>query len=336
MLELALLFASALCAVVPLTTVLAAVWWLDRYDREPVWLIALTFGWGAFGAVPLAVVAAGALTVSQGYASAAAGWDAMGLVVAAPVVEEPAKALVLLAVMATRHFDDMTDGFVYGAAAGLGFAMVENLLYLSGVVGDPAVWVGTVVVRTFFSANMHAMATALVGAALGWGKHRGTRARWAVGALGLGLAIGIHGLWNGLLAAEELLDAGGALFGLDLLLLTLEMALVALVFELCIQEEAATIRRELEEEAARGLLPAQHPRVLASWLARLRPGWLPDHVDRETYVRTATLLAVRKRQAKLLGARATADHAVEIDALRARLAALLTAPARPSPAATSR
>lgn len=190
MLELALLFASALCAVVPLTAALAAVWWLDRYDREPVWLIALTFLWGAFGAVPLAVVFATLLTGSVG-PSVATGWPeaALGLVVTAPLVEEPAKALVLLAVAATRHFDDMTDGFVYGAAAGLGFAMIENLLYFHGAVGDPAGWAGTVLVRTFFSANMHAAATAVAGAALGWARFRAPAVRIGAGAGGLALAI---------------------------------------------------------------------------------------------------------------------------------------------------
>lgn len=337
MLELALLFASALCAVVPLTAALAAVWWLDRYDREPVWLIALTFCWGAFGAVPLAVAAASMLTGAPASAIDGTTWpnSALGLVVAAPLVEEPAKALVLLAIMATRHFDDMTDGFVYGAAAGLGFAMVENLLYFGGAIGDPSTWAGTVVVRTFFSANMHAMATAIAGAALGWAKFRGPRAWWAAGALGLVLAMGVHGLWNGLLAAEELLDAGGRLVGLDMVLLSIEMALVALFFELCIQEEASTIRRELMEEAQRGLLPIEHPPILAHWVRRLRSDWLPDDLDRDAYVRAATLLAVRKRQSRLLGERATEHHRAEIERLREQIVELLSARAQPVRAATS-
>src|SRR5690606_30171044 len=132
---------------------------------------------------------------------------ALGPVVTAPLVEEPAKALVLLAILATPHFDDMTDGFVYGAAAGLGFAMVENLLYFRGAVGDPTAWVGTVLVRTFFSANMHATATAVAGAAVGWARFRSAPVRLAAAAFGLALAMGVHGLWHGLLAAEELLDA---------------------------------------------------------------------------------------------------------------------------------
>lgn len=337
MLQLALLTASGVFAVVPLASFLAVVWWLDRYDREPVWLIGSTFLWGAFGAVPLALTLA-ALGSGTFVPSVATGWPeaALGVVVTAPLVEEPAKALVLLAVMATRHFDDMTDGFVYGAAAGLGFAMFENLLYFHSAVGDPAAWAGTVLVRTFFSANMHATATAIAGAALGWARFRPPVVRIAAGAAGLALAMGVHALWNGLLAAEELLGAGGTLFGLDLALLVVELALVGLVFELCVQEEGATIRRELADEARRGLLPAEHPAVLASWIRRLRADWLPPHVDREAYVRTATELAVRKRQARQLGPRATAKHRAEIDRLRAEVAALLSDPVTRARASTTR
>ena len=47
----------------------------------------------------------------------------------APLIEEPTKAIILFAIVRSRHFDNTTDGFVYGAAAGLGFAMTENFMY---------------------------------------------------------------------------------------------------------------------------------------------------------------------------------------------------------------
>ena len=60
----------------------------------------------------------------------------VGPVLVAPLVEEPCKALFLAYVIWNRHFDNMTDGFVYGAAAGLGFGMTENLLYFVSACGD--------------------------------------------------------------------------------------------------------------------------------------------------------------------------------------------------------
>ena len=56
MVSVVLSIASTVCACVPMFAFLVAVWWLDRYDREPVWLIGLTFLWGAIGGVVLSLI----------------------------------------------------------------------------------------------------------------------------------------------------------------------------------------------------------------------------------------------------------------------------------------
>ena len=38
-----LIACSVVCAVVPMLVFLATIWWMDRYDREPLWLLGLTF-----------------------------------------------------------------------------------------------------------------------------------------------------------------------------------------------------------------------------------------------------------------------------------------------------
>lgn len=329
MLQLLLIAASSVCACVPMLAFLGSVWWLDRYDREPVWLIALTFLWGAMGAIVLAVICSllleFVLTVTGlllgGEPDLIAG--ALLPVVVAPIVEEPAKAIFLLAILWSRHFDNMTDGFVYGAAAGLGFGMTENFLYFVGVSSDVVTWSGTVLIRTFYSAVMHATASAIVGAALGFARFRHPVVLFLSGLLGLALAIGVHALWNGLLTTEHLVGTGGMLLGFNLLLFPLEFLFTLLVFEVCIQVEAATIRRELTEEAHAGRLPETHPRIIASWLRRLTPGWLPPGVDRHRYLKTATTLAMRKRQLRQLGRRASPFYQNEVDRLRGELSQIL-------------
>ena len=54
--QLVLLPFSLLSAVIPLVAFLGLVWWLDRYDREPIWLVLLTFAWGALGGVLFALL----------------------------------------------------------------------------------------------------------------------------------------------------------------------------------------------------------------------------------------------------------------------------------------
>lgn len=336
MLSVLLSLASTICACVPMFVFLALVWWIDRYDREPVWLIGLTFLWGAIGGVVGAVLGSLALDLvlglTVGLAGSLVGVDtdtllgAAGPVIVAPLVEEPAKALILLYVMWNRHFDNMTDGFVYGAAAGLGFGMTENLMYFVSVSGDLASWGTTVVIRTFYSAVMHATATAIVGASLGFARFRGCVALPVAGLAGLGLAMGVHALWNGLITLGEL-GGTNALFVVDLLLFPLEVLAVLIVFEICLWEEASTIRRELTEEAASGLLPAHHPKILGSWLRRLGRSWVPPGVDHELYVQTATSLAMRKKQVRQMGERAPEFYRDEVDRLRRQLT-LILAPTR--------
>ncbi|MCB9684937.1 MAG: PrsW family intramembrane metalloprotease [Alphaproteobacteria bacterium] len=322
---------STVCACVPMMGFLGLVWWLDRYDREPIWLIGLTFLWGAIGGVVSAVVGSTllqfVLALVFGLVQAATGMDTSpwlepaGPVLIAPVAEEPAKALFLAYVIWNRHFDNMTDGFVYGAAAGLGFGMTENLLYFVGVSNDLAAWGMTVLVRTFYSALMHATATSIVGASLGFARFRGLPALGVALGVGLFLAGGVHATWNGLLTLAQI--SGGQWAALDYVLFPLELAGVFAVFQICLVEESMTIRRELQEEAAAGLIPADHPRILASAVRRLFGGWVPPGVDHELYVQTATSLAMRKRQVRQMGHRAPEFYRDEVDRLRDQVSLLL-------------
>jgi RsiW-degrading membrane proteinase PrsW (M82 family) len=303
-LGLFLLIPSMVCSVVPMVVFLAIVWWLDRYHREPIWLLVLTFLWGALGGVLFGIV--GSLTLLTPLAAAPLSpemSDAMGTVVVAPLAEEPAKALFLLVVLWNRQFDQMTDGFVYGAAAGLGFGMTENLMYFSSVAiaGDPATWVQTVIIRTLYSAVMHASATSIVGASLGFVRFRGWFALVIGGFVGLLLAMGMHALWNGLITLDALQGADGTLQAANMLIFPLEVLTLFVVFQVCLLDQSRAIRHELTEEAAAGLVPRDHPAILASWLRRRQRDWLPKGVDHHRYVSAATTLALRKRQLKQAG-----------------------------------
>jgi protease PrsW len=317
---------SAAFAVVPLVGFLGVMWWLDRYDREPLWLVGGTFLWGAVGGTAMAVVGSG---YALDFLTAALPPDQVVFattVIVAPLVEEPTKALVLVAIALSRHFDNTTDGFVYGAATGLGFGMTENLLYFLQVAsdGNMSAWIATVAVRTLYSALMHASASSVIGAALGWARFRGVRAMVTAVPLGLLGAIAIHALWNGLLAVASSSGSGGVLAAVNLVLFPLEFLGLFVVFQLCLLEERRMIRRELGEEVARGLLPEAHLGHLCSYLGRMRRGWLPRSVDQVAYVETATRLAFRKHQTRLQG---SDRSGAELDGYRDDLKTLLAAAA---------
>ncbi len=313
---------SFVCAVAPMATFAAIVWWLDRYDREPVGLIGLTFAWGAMGAVVLAIFgSAAALVVLHAIFGHLPEW--VGVSVVAPAIEEPAKALFLVFVVWNRAFDNTADGFVYGAVAGLGFAMTENLVYFVGASGDPLVWGGTVVLRTFYSGLMHATATAFVGAAVGLTRFRGGPAMAAGALAGLAVAFVIHATWNGLIALDMRGDFPG--FAVDLLLFPFELAAAFALFQFALAHEAYSLREELERWAARGLLPLEHLPNLVRWWGRREPGWAGACSDPDRYVAVATQLAHRSRQVRLLGSRADAERVADLERLVGEVRGLLAA-----------
>jgi RsiW-degrading membrane proteinase PrsW (M82 family) len=313
---------SGALAVGPILIFLYLIWWLDRYDREPVGVLLLAFGWGAVGGVLFSILGSSALMIPVEAMFGEAAAASIGAVVIAPLVEEPMKALVLLPIAASKHFDNTTDGFVYGAAAGLGFGMTENFLYFvdSAATGDLLAWAGTVAIRTLYSALMHGCATSVVGAALGLARFRGPLAMGLAVPAGLSVAVAIHALWNGLLTLDALAGGGGSLTVVNLLLFPLEFAVLFAVLQFCLWDESRTIHRELAGEVISGLIPPDHVPVLASYFKRQGGGWLEAGVDRRAYVRAATTLAFRKHQARLTKREGDEE---EVTAQRAAVAAAL-------------
>lgn len=197
---------------------------LDYFEREPPVLLAAVFAWGALVAVTAAVpgnAALNSLVAKLGSPAFAATW---GPALAAPVVEEPLKLLgvVVVALLATEQINSVVDGFVYGAVAGLGFQVIENVLYAANAVaaaglGDrPGPVLTTLFARGFVAGLWsHTLFSALAGAGVGYAvvrheRSRPTRAAFAAVCL-LG-ALVCHGLWNSPLIAEGLrLGAPGVL-----------------------------------------------------------------------------------------------------------------------------
>ena len=125
----------------------------------------------------------------------------------APALEEVAKALAVPLVAGTGRRLTRLDGFLFGVAAGAGFAIVEGILNGTLALRMSGAWAGLMVFRGS-AAAMHCLASGLVG--LGWQAILVER-RWLRG-IGLGLlAVLLHGAWNmsaGIISLNSLQAAG--------------------------------------------------------------------------------------------------------------------------------
>ncbi len=293
-----LAFASLIAAVVPMFTYLIIIWILDRYEREPFWLLLLNFFWGATGAIILGIIGSLIFQIPLNEVIKAVADDntgelmnLSGAVITAPLVEESTKGMFLLLMSLTKRFDGGVDGAVFGGAIGLGFGMTENFMYFLSYGTTPAAWIMLVIIRTFFSAVMHCLATSTFGACIGYAKFKPFIYKVILIPAGFFLAVFLHFSWNLSVSFEDT-----TLFGF--LFLVLYMFVTFAIFQISLYFEGKTIYKELQDEANLGLIPPEHLNYIPFVSRRFRYGWCPAGVDQKNYVKTATTLALRKNQYK--------------------------------------
>ncbi len=199
-----LIIFSAFAAIVPMSIYLVLIWKFDRYDREPFKLVFTNYLWGAVGAIVLALLGSLIFTAAASlFIKDTLQLSRFGAVVVAPIVEEITKGLFLLITITNKKFDNITDGIVYGGAIGLGFGMTENFLYFVTYSESIANWIALVIVRSLFSAVMHCVSTATLGAFLGLAKFKSSYIKVFYTITGLLIAMMIHSIWNFSLSYEH-------------------------------------------------------------------------------------------------------------------------------------
>jgi len=163
--------------------VLRQTFWLGVLSVIPVILLALPF--------TFFVPRSSSVTVTALYLA----------FLTAAIPEELLKLLVVTRFCARRpSFDEPMDGIVYGVTAALGFAALENILY----VWDSG-WT-TALLRAFTSIPIHAATGAMIGYAVARARF-GPAKRFTVWK-GFLAAVLVHGLYDyGLIAMELYADS---------------------------------------------------------------------------------------------------------------------------------
>jgi len=253
-------------ATVPVPFYLAFILWIDHFEPEPWWLLALAFVWGAaiasFVSLVFNSINSAILTATMGEAG-----DTLTAVVSAPLVEELAKgiALFLLFFWKRDEFDNVTDGIVYASMVGLGFAMTENVAYYGRAVAEGGVPSAGVLffLRGIMSPFAHPLFTSMMG--IGLGASRESDRSWVKGLAplaGLFAAIALHSMWN-------LSASFGALFFVMYAFVMVPAAIaVAVVAFFSVRREARVVRLHLEEIVGEGALSAEDVVCLCSPWAR--------------------------------------------------------------------
>lgn len=116
-------------AIIPAIIGLLAIYLTDRVDKEPAKLLFSTYILGAFIVIPTIIVEEILVRFNIFPGIYGALFNAY---IVAGLTEEYFKRLVVLKLpFRTNYFNEKLDGIIYGVFAALGFATVENIMYVA-------------------------------------------------------------------------------------------------------------------------------------------------------------------------------------------------------------
>ncbi|SHJ34322.1 Membrane proteinase PrsW, cleaves anti-sigma factor RsiW, M82 family [Geosporobacter subterraneus DSM 17957] len=115
-------------AIAPGIALALAIYLTDRYDREPIHLLLKVFVFGCLSVIPTAIVER--FLISFNIFGGVLGAAYTAFIVAGFTEEYFKRAVVLHNAYYHRAFNEKLDGIVYAVFSALGFATIENIMYV--------------------------------------------------------------------------------------------------------------------------------------------------------------------------------------------------------------
>lgn len=144
-------------AISPALFILYLVYKQDT-EKEPFSVLAKCFGWGVLIIIPILIVESIFVYSIEMFSTSGTIYNFLRAFLVAGFTEELFKLLALLYILKkTKYFDQFYDGIVYAVFVSVGFALVENVLYVfqNGL--------GVAIGRAIFSVPGHAFFGVIMG-----------------------------------------------------------------------------------------------------------------------------------------------------------------------------
>ena len=238
------------------------IWVSYIYSRtitspEPQRLVLIALAWGMFSTLPASLlndIGARIIDVDQNALLGKGGFGRPELIlvsVIAPLVEELLKPIGLLFVM--KRLRTPYEGVLYGVACGMGFAMIENLLYELFILiwyGSDA-WTINAFARGIGSTVLHAVGPAAVGYAIAFSNQmEKPLTKYITIAYVFGIVM--HGLWNGIATMPFMLEGKTweyVSYGLIVIMVVLCLIFIVKILEYGKQYANIELKTQKFEEA---------------------------------------------------------------------------------------
>jgi len=261
------LIISLFFAFVPAFLMAMFVYWLDRYEKEPLALLGGAFFWGAVVAAGGAFVINTVFGVGIYFLTGSGDLaDQATASLVAPFVEEGLKGLAILIIFLffRKEFDSILDGIIYAGIVALGFAATENVLYIYGHGFQEGGWDGLwtlVFIRVIVVAWQHPFYTAFTGIGLAVARlNKNVLVKIIAVPVGYFTAVFLHAFHN----SFGSFVGGLTGFALGSLLDWSGWFLMAIFIIFILSRERGIMQKQLQGEVASGLISrAQFQKALS-------------------------------------------------------------------------
>jgi RsiW-degrading membrane proteinase PrsW (M82 family) len=177
-------------AIAPSMLIIAYVYFKDKFEKEPWTLLLKNFILGGTVSVLLTFIIGGLLTK---FLPTLKSNNILDMFIKAffvvALVEEFSKYLIVrFAAQRNKEFNEPYDGIVYAVAVSMGFAALENVLYVYSYGFETGLF------RAFTAVPAHATFAILMGYYMG--KAKFSENRFLLNMIGLGVATLFHGAYD--------------------------------------------------------------------------------------------------------------------------------------------
>ncbi len=175
-------------ALAPVFIIASYIYFRDKYEREPIYLLLLSLLAGSFITIPIVLTESLLMGISENFEGLMKpAWHAFAV---AGFTEESFKYLALyLLIWRNREFNEKFDGIVYAVFISLGFAGVENVMYVLENGGT------TGLIRAFTAIPAHTIFGITMGFFFGYAKFNiRNKSGWKMKALIYPILL--HGIYD--------------------------------------------------------------------------------------------------------------------------------------------
>lgn len=188
-----LIFSIVTAAIAPGLSLLTFLYLKDKYEAEPIYMVARMFILGALIVIPIMVLQRG-VTIIFGHDIYSTSF------IQSALIEELLKWFVLYHVIYNHtEFDEPYDGILYAGAISLGFATVENLMYSFFMPSD----FSSMLLRSLLPVSGHALFGVLMGYYLGRAKFTNKNNKRVLICMSLFVPYILHGTYDWIILKFE-------------------------------------------------------------------------------------------------------------------------------------